>query len=71
MKDAIKQLLASRKVFLALLSAVVYGVGKLGLKIDAEDLVPIVAPLWGALFGVALEDVGKAKVKVLADAAGK
>ena len=68
MKNAFLQLLGSRKVLLALISAVVYGVGKLGLDLDADELVPLVAPVWAALFGVALEDVGKSKAKIEAAA---
>ena len=63
---AIKQLLASRKVMVAIISAVVYGVGKLGLHLDTEELVPMVAPFWGALLGLAAEDFGKQAAKVTA-----
>jgi hypothetical protein len=66
MWQALKSLLASRKIMVAIISAVAYGVGKLGLKLEADELIPMVAPLWGALFGLAAEDFGKQAAKLKA-----
>lgn len=55
----LKALAASRKVMLAVISGLVYIGGRLGLHLDNETLLPIVSPLWGALFGTAVEDVAK------------
>lgn len=68
---ALKALAGSRKFQVAILSAVVYGVGKLGLNVSAEDLAPLVAPLWLYIFGVAIEDAGKAKATVEAETSVK
>lgn len=59
MMDAIKALAASRKFFLAIVSVLVWAGGRFGLKLEQDDLLPIVAPLWGVIFGVAVEDFGK------------
>lgn len=63
----IKVLAASRKFQVAVLSAVVWGLGKIGLKLTEADVLPLVAPLWLYIFGVAVEDVGKAKAIVNAE----
>ncbi len=60
-------LAASRKFQVAILSALVWAGGKIGLKLDVSDLLPVVGPLWLYIFGVAIEDVGKAKAVVQAD----
>lgn len=69
--QAIKLLAASRKFQVAVLAAVVWGVGKLGLEISTEDLLPLVAPLWAYIFGVALEDLGKGAKASTPSAANK
>ena len=56
---ATKAMAASKKFQAAMLSGVLWGLGKLGLKMDASDLVPIVAPLWLYVFGQGLADFGK------------
>lgn len=59
-------LASSRKFQVAVLSAVVWGVGKIGLDVSTADLAPVVGPLWLYIFGVALEDVGKGKAALKA-----
>lgn len=58
-----KVLASSRKFQVAVLSAIVWAIGKIGLDVTAADLLPIVGPLWLYVFGVALEDMGKAKAQ--------
>lgn len=65
--SAVKTLARSRKFQVAALSAIVWGVGKLGFDVAPADLMPIVAPLWLYVFGVAMEDAGKAAKIVEAD----
>jgi hypothetical protein len=60
----LRKLAGSRKVMLAVISGLLYAGGKLGLHLDADQLLPIVAPLWGALTGVAMEDIGKSKAVI-------
>lgn len=69
--STLRKLAGSRKVLLAVISGLLYAGGKLGLHLDADQLIPIVAPLWGALTGVALEDVGKTKATIAAAAAAE
>lgn len=63
----LKVLAASRKFQIAVLSAVVWGLGKIGLKLSEADVLPLVAPLWLYIFGVAVEDAGKGKATVQAE----
>lgn len=71
MWKTIKGLLASKKAMMAFLSALVWGIGKLGLDLDTEVLLPIVGPLWAYIFGQGIADLGKERAKIIADAAGK
>lgn len=64
MSKALKGLLGSKKAMMAFISAIVYGVGKLGLDWDAETLYPIVAPLWGYIAAQAGADWGKSKAEI-------
>lgn len=63
--STVKQMAASKKFQAAVLSALVWGLGlllgKLGVvnKPTAEDLAPLVAPLWLYIFGQGLADFGK------------
>lgn len=63
----IKPLAASRKFQVAVLSAIIWALGKIGLNLSQADVLPVVAPLWIYIFGVAIEDAGKAKAVVQAD----
>lgn len=64
MLEAIKALTASRKFLLAVISVIVWAAGRFGLELKADDLLPIVAPIWGVIFGIAVEDVGKGKAAI-------
>lgn len=59
--ETIKKLAGSRKVFLCVLSVFVWGLGRFGLEISQEDLLPIVGPIWGVIFGISLEGIGKSR----------
>lgn len=59
MWDTFKQMSQSKKFQAAVLAGVVWGAGKLGLQLSTEELLPIVGPLWGYIFGQGLADFGK------------
>jgi hypothetical protein len=50
------------------LSALVWGLGKAGLSLTTEQLVPFVGPLWLYVFGQAIADFGKSAAEVNAAA---
>ena len=60
---ATKAMAASKKFQAAVLSGALWGLGHLGLKIDASELAPIVGPLWLYIFGQGLADFGKSASK--------
>lgn len=62
MWKAIKSMLGSRKFLAAILSGIVWAAGKLGAHLDSAELLPVVAPLWGYIFGTTVEDAA-AKLK--------
>lgn len=64
MWNAIKEMAGSKKFLAAVLSAVVWVAGRWGLKINAEELLPVVGPLWGYIFGQAAADWGKSAAKL-------
>lgn len=61
---ALKGLSASKKFQAAVLAAIAWLIGKLGLHMDSADLVPYVAPLWLFIFGQGLADFGKSAALV-------
>lgn len=67
MSQALKDLLSSKKFLVAVLSIVVWAIGKAGLSLTVEQLLPIVGPLWVYIFGQGLADLGKEKAKVEAE----
>lgn len=67
---AAKELAASKKFQAAVLSALLWALGKLGLKLETTDLLPIVGPLWLYVFGQGLADFGKSAAQVAAKSAG-
>lgn len=78
MKDIFKALkksgvglLESRKFLAAVLSAVAWGVGKFGAELDTEELLPLVAPLWGYIVTMLGADWGKHKAEIEAKAANE
>ena len=62
--EAIKGLLGSKKAMMAFISAICWGVGKAGLDMDTETLLPIVGPLWGYIAAQAGADWGKSKAEI-------
>ncbi len=66
--DTARQLAASKKVMLAVISALVWAGGKFGLNLTPDQLLPLVAPLWGALAGQSVADIGKSAALIKADA---
>jgi hypothetical protein len=61
---AIKGLLGSKKAMMAFISALTWGIGKAGLDMDTETLLPIVAPLWGYIAAQMGADWGKSKAEI-------
>lgn len=55
----IKSMLGSKKFVAAMIAAVVWGAGKVGLHIDSETLGGIVAPLLVYILGQGVADNGK------------
>lgn len=64
LKDAMKGLVGSKKFLAAFVSAVVWIAGKLGAELDAEELLPAVAPLWGYILAQMGADWGKEAKKL-------
>lgn len=62
--DTLRQLAASKKVMLAFISALVWAGGKFGLSLTPEQMLPIIGPLWGAIAGQSLADIGKSKAVI-------
>jgi hypothetical protein len=68
--ETLKALAGSKKFQAAVLSAMVWGLGKALGKLGitnmptAEDLVPFVGPLWLYVFGQGMADLGKEKAKI-------
>jgi hypothetical protein len=62
-----KSLLSSKKAQMAILSAVVWGLGRVSLDIDEETLAGIVAPLWLYITGQSFVDFGKGKKQLEID----
>lgn len=61
---AMKSLAGSKKFQAAVLAAIVWAVGKIGLHLTAEEIVPVAGPLWLYIFGQGLADMGKEKAKI-------
>lgn len=67
MWKALKDMAAQKKALVALLAALVWAGGKLGLQLDADELYPMVAPLWAYIIGQGIADHGKEAAKITAD----
>jgi len=61
MWEAVKGILSSKKALMAFVSILVWVVAKAGLDLSAEQILPIVGPLWLYVFGQAVADMGKSK----------
>ncbi len=60
----IKSMLQSKKVLAAVLSMLAWGVARLGFKLNADEVLPLVAPLWVYVFGQGMADFGKEAKKL-------
>ncbi len=58
-----KSLLGSKKFLAAILSGVAWGLLKVGVKLDVEELLPMVGPLWLYILGQGVADWGKEAAK--------
>lgn len=68
LKGALQGLVGSKKFVAAFLSAATWGIGKLGLKLDADELYPLVVPLWTYVIAQAGADWKKAAAELTAGA---
>ena len=64
MKQALKDLLASKKFLVTLAAILVYVGGKLGLNLTTDQLMPVLALLASFVVGQGVADMGKEKAKV-------
>ena len=62
--SAFKGLVGSKKFLAAAVACVVWLVGKLGAELDADELLPAVAPLWGYVLAQMGADWGKEAKKL-------
>ena len=69
MKQAIKDLFASKKFILTLVAIIVWVVGKAGLHLEPAVVEGVVGLLALLITGISLADLGKEKGKALAGAA--
>lgn len=59
--DTLKALLSSKKFVAALIAALVWVAGKVGLDVDTETMAGIVGPVVAYVLGQGIADIGKAK----------
>lgn len=64
MWKAAKQMLGSKKALAAIVSVVGWAVGRFGLKINIDDIVLMLTPIWLYIFGQGMADVGKSKAQI-------
>ena len=64
MLNALKELISSKKALMAIASAIVAGVAKLGLELDTEAVLTIITPLVSFVIGQGVADLGKEAAKV-------
>lgn len=61
---AAKGLLSSKKALMAFVSAAVWLGGKVGLDLDASELLPAVGPMWSYILAQGAADFGKSKAEI-------
>lgn len=59
MRDALKQLLGSKKFLVMLATILVYVAGKAGLNLTTDQLVPVLAVMMTYIVGQGISDIGK------------
>jgi len=64
--SGLKDLAGRKKFQAAIISIIVWGVGKAGLDMSPADLLPFVGPLWLFIFGQALADFKKSAAELAA-----
>lgn len=64
MRDVLKQLLTSKKALVTLVAVIVWALGRFGLDVAADDLLPLVVALATFVVSQGLADHGKEKAKV-------
>jgi len=62
--EAVKDLLRSKKALMAIATMIVAAGGKLGLDLNADELLPILAPLMAYVVGQGIADSGKEAAKI-------
>ena len=63
MGNAIADLFRSKKALTAMATVIVAGVGKLGLEMTTDELLPILGPLVAYIVGQGIADNGKEAAK--------
>lgn len=71
MKAMLKELLASKKFFTALVAGVCWLVGRLGLHVDPEVLAPAILPLLTFILSQGIADRGKSAATIGVNAAAE
>lgn len=69
MKAMLLEMLTSKKAIAAVVSALVYGLGRLHFNADPSAMLGVVTPLWLYIVGQALADHGKAAAQIQATTA--
>ena len=64
MWNTVKDLLKSKKFLVAVVAALVWIGGRVGLDVSKEDLLAAVTPLWAFVLGQGIADAGKEKAKL-------
>lgn len=64
----VKALLSSKKFIAALIAALVWLGGKVGLHVDSETMAGIVGPIVAYVLGQGIADHGKEAAQIAADA---
>ena len=64
----VKALLSSKKFIAALIAALVWLGGKVGLHVDSETMAGIVGPIVAYVLGQGIADHGKEAAQITADA---
>jgi hypothetical protein len=70
LRDGLVGLAGSKKFLAAFLAAVCWGVGKLGLELDAEEVYPMVVPMWVFILAQMGADWKKAAALIAASSNG-
>jgi len=64
MWSTVKEMLKSKKFLAAVLAGVVWIAGRFGAKLNTEELLGAVSPLWAYVIAQGAADFGKAKAAI-------